>query len=45
MISQNILAKVANNFGNFWVIWAQYWSQSYDRELQRKRCKFLQRYG
>jgi hypothetical protein len=21
------------------------WTQSYDRELQRQRCKFLQRYG
>jgi hypothetical protein len=21
------------------------WSQSYDRELQRQRCKFLQRHG
>jgi hypothetical protein len=23
----------------------QFWSQSYDRELQRQRCKFLQRHG
>jgi hypothetical protein len=27
-------------FGSIWYIFS--WSQSYDRELQRQRCKFLQ---
>jgi hypothetical protein len=34
----------------FWTVFKNYkrqgtWSQSYDRDLQRQRCKFLQRHG
>jgi hypothetical protein len=30
-------------FTTIWYIVS--WSQSYDRQLQRQRCKFLQRHG